>query len=655
MVNQLKLLELHLSNFKGIKQFDLNAAGKDIKVFGDNATGKTTIFDAFVWLLFDKDSQNQKDFGIKTLQGGKVVHNLEHEVEATFLVNGKELTLKKVFKEKWTKKRGSITSEFSGHTTDYFIDGVPSKKKEYTEKIASIVDEDIFKLLTSPSYFNEQLHWKKRRDLLLEIAGDVTDDDVIESNKDLKELTDILSGRSIEDHRKVIAAKKKEINQELERIPIRIDEINRNLPNLNGIDQAAINQQLESINQQIESKQSQINDIKNGSQVNNLRAQISDLDLKIANVKNEHANQGQQEVFKLKTRLQEEQSNVNILKSKVSNHEQRKDMNETNIKAFEKQMQKLRDQYKEQNAQEFDHQSNCSCPTCGQDLPEEQLENAKANFNRNKSSLLEKINKQGVELKEKVESIKQDNVGIDSEVQKLTEQIEKKQSAISGLENQIADAESNVKPITDNATYQQLMKDRQAIEQQISEIRQSVQTSVQEVQTEITSLKEKQNALQIDLSKIEQSAQSHKRIAELEKQEEQLAKEYEELEKELYLTEEFIRTKVDLLEEKINSKFKYARFNLFKQNINGGLEEICDTTFEGVPYDSGLNNAARINVGLDIIDTLSKHYGVQAPIFVDNAESVTKLIDIDSQVISLVVSESDKQLRVENKAEVGVA
>lgn len=113
------------------------------------------------------------------------------------------------------------------------------------------------------------------------------------------------------------------------------------------------------------------------------------------------------------------------------------------------------------------------------------------------------------------------------------------------------------------------------------------------------------------------------------------------------MTEEFVRTKVHLLEEKINSKFKYARFKLFKDQINGGLEETCETLYEGVPYSSGLNNAARINVGLDIINTLNDYYGITAPIFVDNSEAVTKLINTNSQILSLIVSEKDKQLRVE--------
>lgn len=649
-MKQIKLLNLKLTNFKGIKSFELIADGQDIKVYGDNATGKTTVFDSFVWLLFGKDSQNSTQFEIKTLRDGKPIHKLDHEVEATLSVDGQELTLKKVFKEKWTKKRGSVAESFSGHTTDYYIDGVPSKKKEYEGKISEIVDEEVFKLLTNPAYFNEQLKWQDRRKTLLEIAGDVTDEEVIASNESLAKLTEILGNRSIDDHKKVIAAKRKEINQELERIPIRIDEINRNLPDVNGLDKQAIETKLNDLSKQIDAKNEQISSIKNGSEVNEIKKQISDIDLQIANVRNEHTQNEQQELFKLKTRLQEEESNLTILRNDLSNKKEQKQMNESRIKDLEQQMDDLRNKWTEVNAKDFDHESNCKCPTCEQDLPVEQVEEVKQRFNLNKANELESINASGVELKNKVDELKQENEQIQKEIDKTTEIGKKKARDVEQLKEKIQQAESTVKPIEENEQYIKLHEEKEALEQKIEVLQQSVDESVQKIQQEVISLKEQQNALQMDLTKLQQTEQSLKRIAELEAQERKLAQEFEELEHQLYLTEEFIRTKVDLLEEKINSKFKYARFKLFEQQINGGLKEVCETTYEGVPYSGGLNNAARINVGLDIINTLSKHYGVQAPIFVDNAESVTRLIDIDAQVISLVVSEKDKQLRVETDA-----
>ncbi|MBD1223259.1 AAA family ATPase [Virgibacillus halodenitrificans] len=646
-MKQIKLSNIILTNFKGIKHFELNVSGNNVRIFGDNATGKTTLFDAFVWLLFDKDSQNKKDFQIKTLLNGKPISKLDHEVEATLLIDGEQLTLKKLYKEKWTKKRGSSTADFTGHTTDYYVNGVPSKKKEYEEKVASIVDEGIFKLLTNPAYFNEQLKKDEKRNLLLEIAGNVTEEEVINNNPELEKLKNILNGNSIEDHKKIIAAKRKDINKELDRIPIRIDEIHRGLPDTNGLNKEQLTQRLQDISEQSDEKYALINDIRGGSEVNAKRQKLSEIDLQISNVKNDHTQQGQEEVYKLKSRLQEEQSNVSILKSKVSTLDQRKRMNESSIKELEERMTMLREEWTQKNSEEFDHESSCECPTCGQGLPEEQLEEVKSNFNRNKSKLLETIQGKGMEAKQKADALKQENESIAIEISKIDDQISAKETEVSKLQNKLTAAESEVKPITENASYNQLMQDRQAVEQQIDELQSSVEQEVQKVQQEIQELKEKQNSLSTDLNALKESERAHSRIAELEQKENELGEEYERLEHELYLTEEFVKTKVNLLEEKINNKFEYARFNLFRTNINGGLEEICETTFKGVPYSSGLNNAARINVGLDIINTLSKHYGVQAPIFVDNAESVTKLIDIDAQVISLVVSEGDKELRID--------
>lgn len=668
-MKQIKLLNLSLVNFKGIKEFELAADGQDVNGYGDNGTGKTTLFDAFVWVLFDKDSSNNSTgkFDLKTLDNGQPISKLNHEVEVTLLVDRKELKLKKVYKEKWTKQRGSNIESFSGHTTDYFIDEVPSKKKEFDESIKEIVSEDVFKLLTNPSQFNDDrvLHWKERRQLLLEIAGDITDEDVIATNKNLGKLLDALNGKSIDDHKKIVAAKRKEINERIKEIPTRVDEIHRNMPDLTGLNESDINTQVKKLSLEIEQKQEQINSIKNGSEVNGIKKQISDIELQISNVRNEHTQNEQQEVFKLQTKLQEEQSNLAILQGDVKGKMQRKAMNDERIKEIEGQLVDLREQFrlsqeqlKEQTEQEFNHEENCVCPTCEQDLPEGKVEEAVANFNRTKSELIEKIqnriddlNKKGPELGGKKAEIEQDNEAVQAEIDKITEQGTKKKKDIETLEEKIEKAKSVVTPIDENEKYKGLMEQKESLEQQIEKLEQSVYESVNAVRKEIESLKEQLNKHQIDLSKIAQSKQSRERIAELEAEEKQLATEYEELEQQLYLTEEFTRTKVNLLTEKINSKFKYARFKLFDEQINGGLTETCVTTYEGVPYNSGLNNAARINVGLDIINTLSEHYGVQAPIFIDNAESVTKLIDIDAQIISLVVSEQDKQLRIETKSE----
>jgi DNA repair exonuclease SbcCD ATPase subunit len=650
-MNQLTLTRLSLKNFKGVRDFAIEMNGQNVSVFGDNATGKTTLFDSFIWLLFDKDSQNKKDFAIKTLVEGKELHGLEHEVEATFDFNGKSLTLRKVYAEKWTKKRGSATAEFSGHTTDYFIDGVPSKKNEYTAKVDSIIKEDIFKLLTSPSYFNEQVKWQDRRKTLLDICGDITTEEVISSNNELYRLHEILNGRSIEDHRKVIAARRTEINKELEKIPVRIDEIQRSLPQLDGIEKQSLESAIVQLNGDIDEKMTLVNNIRNGSAISAKQKAIQEIEIVMLQIKQEHQANSNDKMYSLKARIQEEHSNATILQSKIDSVQQRKQMNSYNAKDLNDNRERLLKEWHEVNERVFTHESDCNCPTCGQSLPEEQVQQAKdkalAEFNKTKSERLESIQKKGKQTKEKLDELKNASEQFDKEIEKIEGQLTEKKELVSKLKIDLSTAESAIVDIMENPSYTSKLAEKQKIETEIRELKEASEQSIQSIYGEVAELKIKRDQLQGELGKFAVANQSQKRIGELKAQERELAAEFEKLEGELYLTEEFIRTKVNLLEERINSKFKYVTFQLFDQQINGGLTETCQTLYQRVPYDKGLNNAARINSGLDIINTLSEHYGFSAPIFVDNAEAVTKLIDTKAQVVSLVVSEPDKVLRVE--------
>ncbi|MDH2459470.1 AAA family ATPase [Clostridium perfringens] len=221
----LKSLKLH--NFKGIKDFEVEF-GHVTDIKGENGLGKSTIFDAFNWLLFDKDSQGRKNFEIKTLdETGEPLHKLEHTVEGNLIIDGIQLSLAKTFKEKWTKKRGQATQEFSGHETTYSINGVPVKKKDYEEKIKEIMDEGLFKLVTNPMYF-PNLNWKEQRTIVQEIIGTIDDERVINYNSKLAPLKGAYTD-SISEYNARTKASIKKINDEIKLIPARIDECNNNI------------------------------------------------------------------------------------------------------------------------------------------------------------------------------------------------------------------------------------------------------------------------------------------------------------------------------------------------------------------------------------------------------------------------------------------
>lgn len=653
-MKEVKLMNLTLKNFKGIKKFDLGADGMDISVLGDNATGKTSLFDSFVWLLFNKDSNNRADFAIKTLKEGVEINNLDHEVEAIFQIDGSPLTLRKVYAEEWKKRRGAPVAEFTGHKTNYFIDGVPSKKGEYQDKVDSIVKEDVFKLLTSPTFFNENLKWQDRRATLLEVCGDVEEEDVLAFNSALKNLPTILKGRTIEDHRKIIAARRAEINKELDRIPVRIDEINNSLPEVN-IDVPFIEKEVAAIEIILDEHATQINNIKNGSAITGKQNELRQVEMDLEAIKRDLESESVEKGYQVQAKIQEEQSNISILTRKKEDTEHQIKRSNEEVTVLERHITGLREQWTTDDAIEFTHESECACPTCGQDIPEAEVaaakEKALSAFNLNKSKKLESINALGKSKSEEKTELIGRVEKLSTTASTIQSQIDDKAKGVSKLEAELDTLRAAVKDARQDPKYQSKLQEQAKLNEEIKSLNENAEESIVSVEKEVASLRAKRTELNAQIAQQAQVVASEKRIGELEVQQKELATEFEKLEGELFLTEEFIRSKVELLTEKINSKFKYARFNLFKTNINGGIEEICETTFDGVPYSSGLNNAARINVGIDIINTLTEHFGIRAPIFVDNAEAVTQLIDTDSQLISLVVSEKDKQLRIEKTVE----
>lgn len=647
----IKLNKLVLKNFKGIKSFELDIEGQNVTVYGDNATGKTTLYDAFLWLLFDKDSLNRSNFGIKTLDlNGKVINGLDHEVEAVLDVDGKQLILKKVYREKWTKKKGSAQKVFSGHTTDYFINDVPVKKKEYTDKIAELADENIFRLLTDPKYFNEQLHWQDRRKLLLEVCGDISDSDVIASNQKLAKLAGVLDDRGIDDYKKMIAAKRKKINEQLEKIPIRIDEVQNSMSDVSEIDFDRIQKQIDELLAIQNAHRETISRIENGSEIAQKEKKITEIDAELMKLKIAYEEKKREALKDLQKQADGLDSQYNDIRRSLLTKTNEAETKKKEIERTENAIEALRQEWYKVNIEEFEYSQDTVCPTCGQAIPEWQLEEAREKaleaFNLKKSQRLEKISEEGkataAEL-EKIKIIYNDLVNECKEIQLSLNDTKEKLDAVT---RQIDEIKSKFEDVSSTPEYKTKEVEKQQLKQEIANLKAGNKEEIEKIRSSIVKIDTEIRLLQADLAKKNQIENAEARIKELKAEEKKLAKELEALDEQLYLTEEFIKTKVKLLEDKINSKFKMARFKLFDIQVNGGVNECCETVYKGVPY-SDLNNAARINVGLDIINTLSEHYNFSAPIFVDNRESVTKLTNVNAQVISLVVSESDKKLRVE--------
>lgn len=668
----IQIIEISLLNFKGIKSQKITF-DKNTDIHGANGTGKTSIADAFTWLLFGKDTSDRKDFEIKTLdQNGKVIPMIDHEVSASLLVDGESLTIKRVLKENWVKKRGNEEREFSGNITELYWNDVPMSVTEFTKKVNDVLNEQVFKMITSPNYFNS-IKWQDRRNLLIDIFGEVSNEDVAKENTAFQKLLEKLTqGKSLEDYKNQILASVKKAKEDLKNIPSRIDEVFRGKPEAQDFE--ALEKELSGKQISLNKVDAEISDV-NKAYDSKLEAQRG-LKLNVNNLKSEIEIIEQNAKKEAENRLKPDTSILdNLVKQKIDKEQElqsfenaiktlksKKEGVASQIASTEKQMEDKRQQWHDENAKVLEFkEDDCTCPTCKQSLPAGDIETKKSqaitNFNTAKLAKMRSIESEGQNLASQKDNLIAELTTIDSRIEtgetSITSaknqlqdiinkiDIENSQSSTGGLELQsfqsIVDS-----LLSSNNTYQEKLLELEAVE-----------SSIEDIPTVNSSeLIEKRKSLVADIdtlkSKLQSKAQieaAEKRIEELQNEEKTLAQQIANVEKEQFVIENFIKAKVDALENVVNSKFKFVKFKMFDEQINGGLRETCEVMVNGVPY-SDTNTASKINAGLDIINVLSKHYQISAPIFIDNRESVTELIQCESQIINLIVSALDSQLRV---------
>ena len=632
----MKLVQLNLQNFKGIEFGDFRFTNNTI-IRGDNATGKTTVFDALCWLLFGKDSLDRADFQIKTLKNGEPVHNVNHMVQAAFdNEDGTGFTLKRIYREKYSNPRGGEV-KLTGHTTDYFINDVPSKEKEYKAFINNMINEDVFKLITNPLFFNEQYTWQNRRKLLLEMCGDVDDASVINSKDELKRLTELLNGRSVDEQRKIIASKKTAINKELDMIPVRIDEAVKCKPTPLEAEQK-LKDDIATIETAIKQLEEDKSVIINGLDGAERTAKIREVKRKLADRKSQLMNEHTDNERRLEHEYKLSLVQLQMAESERDRYKDREYELDTQIKQEEARIDKLQAEFDEFNQSQFNKEL---CPTCGQELLASKYEELQAKFNKNKAEKLEewqalidsaKALKQNYIEQKELMQVKAD--GMCSQIEELTNDKDTKQKAMNEVGEVDLDNDVQVNDLKAELFMLELDEDNTSDDQ------------LKRIDSELSELADKRSTLQTELTKYDVIRDITKRINELEQEQQRLINEKNLVDETAFLLDEFVKAKVEMLEDTINKHFTITTFKMANVLVNGSVEDCCETMVNGVPYRS-LNNAARINAGIDIINALTKFYKVTAPVFVDNAEAVTKFIDCKSQTIKLIVDETCKELRVD--------
>ncbi|BFK77353.1 AAA family ATPase [Acidaminococcus intestini] len=652
----MKLISLTLQNFKGIKGFILDADGQNSNVFGNNGTGKSTLFDAFTWLLFGKNSRDEKDFGIKTLDAnGNVIPRIEHRVSAVIEHNGQKLQLTRTYKERWRKQRGAAEAVMVGNTTEYAYGPVgaatPINASEYARVINNLIDEKIFKLITDPLYFNERLSWQERRQLLMQICGDITDEDIVKSNAELEEVLQLAAGRSIDETKKGVRAAIRETKKKKDEIGPRIDECRKGLADINlaAVDDARID--VKMVPGQIEALRKKKLEESSMDQSVKDRERLAEVNAKILELKAARHDVYQKTVYDLMEKEIEASRVVAKEQDALDALQAKRTAMRADAERFTQSINDLRNDFKTVFGKAFTSTPiETVCPTCGQALPTDRIERAKsamaeqeASFNFEKAERLKAINIEGKEKKQKLEETAASLTELEGKIEASTQRLEQLKDVLTAIKEDKATQKEPAPSEEEVRLVQEAMILKSHIEHPVEN------TENAQIDEQIAALKEKLGDAQIIITKADNNNALNARIGELLKSEHELSEHLIDLEHQLYLCEQFTRTKTDLVSERLAEKIPTVQFIMFRPNVtNEGIEECCETSYHGVPYKD-LNTGARINVGLEIIKALISKYEVTAPIFVDNAESVTELNSVPTQLIRLVVSEEDSTLRVEKE------
>lgn len=643
----IKLLRLALLNFKGIRNLEIDARGENLSIYGDNGTGKTTIADAFSWLLFGKDSAGRSDFEIKTLdENGNAIHFIDHSVNASLLIDGNEITLEKILREKWVRQRGSLDREFQGHETEYIIDGIPKSKTEYTAFIKSIADEDVFRLLANPMYFNNNVDKKKRREMLFDIIGEVSDADVIAENSQiLGDLAGAIGLHTADELKAATVAKKRRISADLQAIPNRIDEANRFITDSEE-NPDILSERMRVLESEIESKNEYLRELTTDTVADEYRRKARAEIRELENIASEEIENARRERVDYSNAVYNAEASLRSIERKIAELNRNNEAILRTVKHSNDKLETLREEWQRVFASTYTHDGKCHA--CGQDLPAEKIAEATRIFNENKARKLEEINEEAERIKSNISDLEQSLEENDEAIRENKKEYAEVLTLKNGFMTAVTEAQARLDEIS--AKHNAVIAEKKKALEEWKKTRTEGDTVSEERKTiegDIKALTERKNATMEAIITLRNNERYKARIAELEADARRLSAEYEKLEREDYLLGEFTKLKASMLEERINRRFRFVKFKLFEQQINGGVVETCEATYDGVPY-SVLNNAMKINIGLDIINAFSEHYGISAVIFLDNAESVTRIFDTQSQQIRLYVSEYDKTLRIEN-------
>lgn len=646
----MKLLKLTLENFKGHGLRVVEFSPTVTRVYGANGTGKTSLFDSFCWMLWAKDSDDRTQSGNVSFypfdpdKQGEVLHNVVVKVEAVLEIDGAQHVLCRTMQEKWTTPNGTELPRFTGNETKLYVDGLAVKANQFDAFVKENINSELFKLTSNPRYF-PTLHWKEQRRILMELVGDISNDDVLAADASLEPLRNELASRKPEDCKKLWQQQQKAAVKDLEKTVLLINENRKHLPQIEN--EAEVKAELEAqrlvLMKPLEKAMQEKADILSGTAISKKQAEAKVLEAKLDVIRAEQ----REKIAAVRKPFDEQiaalEAEAKTAAETVKPYRQTVVNLDNAIRENEEKLKVLQDSWQAVDAEEF----NDICPCCHRPYPPEQIADQRAAFNRSKAERLEKIEADGNALFDKNEENKAQRDAAMKEVQRLSKLDLEMPDKRSEIMQRREEAVQALPPMENRQDWFEASEDLKRINHEIEELHIDVKLKLMDAEKAIESAQKPIGDIDVRLAEIKAAEATRALITDYTKQQQTLREQHDELALKLSLIKKFDEIKAVMTTEKVKAILPGMDFKLFNyNNTNEGYTETCELVKDGKPY-ANLSNGEKIAVGCELIAAISKHYGVSNPVWIDNAEATTKHLETNGQAILLRVSAADAELRIE--------
>lgn len=646
------------------------------EISGRNREGKSTLQDAYLDVLTGKMANGTEPTSIRRKENGVEVPKVDVVRELTLAIDGKEKVIRKITKQKWRKPRGQSEEVFDGNETSYEIDGFPAKSKDYTEFIQSIAEPSTLLMCSNPKPFLDTLQKStaESRKVLEKMSGfDIAQ--FMEENPQYAHVEEITKGHSVEDTLKKL---RKELNAQKKKVDAKNTEIayetNRTVEAEDTSSLESKKQELNAELSKLEEQEGILEDSAKGydSLSYEIRGLKSSRDGLVSKA-NEWLRARQKfisdTVSELRLKKSEKESSIRIIGMELDNHIREAQQAKADLDRARQDYPRIKEmewddsELKAIEAETF-NDSDTICPTCGQELPDEQIAELRASFEEKKKARIEAQ----LKVKESFESEKQEKLKYvcdlgntyAAKLKKTNEEINKLQSEISAAQDEVAELTKQIEEeqskFTELPESVDMTNDEEylSVTARIADLKEKLKSfddvpgKKQELRMQISNVMKQISNVDADI-KIAQAAvtEKEKRVAELNEELKNLGQVQADIEKNIDTVLNFSIQKNKALAEKINPYFKHFQFSFLDYTIDGNPVETCKMICNGVNYFYGLNYSDKILCDIDLLRGLQALNDLNLPIFVDNSESVnaTRLPRVEQQMIVLRVTDDDLRVK----------